>query len=138
MTAILAKPYVFKDGTIKIDADNFESAVNSFQLTPTVSTLTFQAITPAGAFTDTTSPTWVAAIGYAQDWDTPGSLSNYLLANAGQTKTLVFTPVAGTGNTTFTVDVIIVPGPIGGPGNTVQVGTVNLGVVGEPTPGVAA
>lgn len=138
MTAIVAKPYVFKNGSVKIDADNFESAVNSFALTPTVQTLTFQSITPAGVFTDSSTPTWVAAIGYAQDWETAGSLSNYLLEHVGETKTLVFTPVAGTGNTTFTVDVIIAPGPIGGPGNTVQVGTVNLGVVGEPTPGVAA
>lgn len=138
MTAILAKPYVFKNGTVKIDVDNFESAVNSFALTPTVTTLTFQSISPAGQFSDTTEPVWVAAIGYAQDWETPESLSNYLLEHAGETKTLVFTPVAGTGNTTFSVDVKIVPGPIGGPGNVIAVSTVSLGVTGQPVAGVAA
>ena len=136
MTAIITKPYVFKDGTIKIDADNYESAVSSFQLTPATQTLTFQAVTPSGAFTDSTTPTWVAAIGYAQDWETAGSLSQYLMDHAGETKTLIFEPKAG--GTRFTQDVTIAPGPIGGAGNTVQVATVNLGVIGQPvrTPAV--
>ena len=136
MTAIANKPYVFKDGTVKLGTDNYESAVSSFTLTPTSSTLTFNAITPAGAFSDNTTPTWVAAIGYAQDWETPNSLSQYLMDHAGETQTLVFEPKAG--GVKFTQDVILVPGPIGGAGNTIQEATVNLGVVGQPVPTPAA
>ena len=139
MTAILAKPYVFKDGLVKIDADTFEHAVSGFSLVPTQSTVTWQAIVPAGAFSDSTSPSWTCTVNYAQDWDTDGSLSQYLMDNAGQTKTVEFTPAnAGAGSTTFTVDVIIAPGPIGGEVNTVQTGSVSMGVVGEPVRGVAA
>ena len=39
---------------------------------------------------------------------------------------------ATTGKPIITATVIIAPGPIGGAVNTVQVGTVTLGVVGTP------
>jgi len=139
MSSIAAKPYVFKNGLVKIDADTFEKHVSGFSLVPTQSTVTWQAIVPAGAFADSTSPSWTCTVNYAQDWDTEGSLSQYLMDHAGETKTVEFTPEnAGPGSTTFTVDLIIAPGPIGGEVNTVQVGSVSMGVVGEPVRGAAA
>ena len=45
---------------------------------------------------------------------------------------------ATTGSPVFTADLIIAPGPIGGDVNTVQVGSVTLGVVGEPAKSAAA
>lgn len=133
MATIASSPFVLKDAVLTIDTDDYEAHVSSVAITPTMSTVTWQGITPAATFSDTTAPTWACALTYAQDWTTPTSLSQYLMDNAGQQKTLVFKPVGATsGDPIFTVDVMIAPGPIGGAVNTVQVGTVTLGCVGEP------
>lgn len=137
MATITSAPYVLKDAVLTIDSDDYEAHVSSVTLTPSTSTVTWQGITPAASFTDTTSPSWTCALAYAQDWTTTDSLAQYLLENAGERKTMVFQPVGATaGDPTFTATVIIAPGPIGGAVNTVQVGTVTLGVVGEPVKGV--
>jgi hypothetical protein len=103
-----------------------------------VSQVTWQGLTPASAFSDSTSPTWVCAIAYAQDWTTTNSLAQYLLTNIGQSKVVVFKPKgATTGAPIFTATVTIVPGPIGGDVNVVQVGTVTMGVIGVPVKTVA-
>lgn len=133
MATIASSPFVLKDAVLTIDTDDYEAHVSSVAITPTMSTVTWQGITPAATFSDTTAPTWACALTYAQDWTTPTSLSQYLMDNAGTQKTLVFKPVGATsGDPIFTVDVMIAPGPIGGAVNTVQVGTVTLGCVGEP------
>ena len=133
MAQIAAEVYVLKDALLKVDADNYEKHVSSVTFTPNTSQLNWQSITPSGAFSDSTSPTWTCAISYAQDWKTANSLSQYLLANSGESKTVVFYPLGdGIGMPTFTATLKIVPGPIGGDVNTVQVGTVTMGVVGAP------
>lgn len=135
MSQIAVAPFVLKDVTLTIDVDSYEKHVSSVQFVPNVSTVTWQGLAPGSSFTDTTAPTWTCVISYAQDWETADSLSRYLMDNAGQTKTAVFSPKGtGTGLPSFTADVIIAPGPIGGDVNTVQTGSVTLGVDGEPTP----
>lgn len=133
MPAITSAPFVLKDAVLQVDADTYEAHVSSVTFTPSSSPVSWQGITPAATFTDTTSPTWTCTLNYAQDWTTTSSLAQYLLTNAGQQKTVVFKPLgATTGDPVFTVDVMIAPGPIGGAVNTVQVGTVTLGCVGAP------
>lgn len=136
MAQVASAPFVLKDAVLSIGTDDYEKHVSGVVIQPAMSVLTWNAITPSGAFSDATSPTWSVTLNYAQDWTTANSLAQYLLTNAGQTKTAIFKPLgATTGDPTFTVTIIIAPGPIGGEANTVQVGTVTMGVVGEPVQG---
>lgn len=138
MPAIAVAPFVLKDAIFQVGTDSYEAHVSSVLFTPTYNAVTWVPITPTGAFTDQSSPTWQCAIEYAQDWTTPNSFAQYLIANKGQTKVVVFKPQGSTtGKPLFTASLIIVAGPIGGAVNTVQVGTVTLGVVGEPVKSVA-
>lgn len=133
MAKVTAAPFVLKDAVLTIGTDDYEAHVASVRFDPATNVVTFQSLTPAGAFTDTTSPTWTATLTYAQDWKTANSLAQYLLANAGQKKTCVFKPQGiTTGSPIFTVDLMIAPGPIGGDVNTVQTAQVTLGCVGAP------
>lgn len=141
MTAIAVAPFVFKDALLQIAADNYEKHLSQAELRPDTKTetLTWTAITPAVKFSEAGTPTttWKLVLSYAQDWETPNSLSEYLRANAGQVKSITLQPRAGAGQKTYTVDVTIAPGPIGGTANNVAVGTVTLECDGEPVPGTA-
>jgi len=137
MATIAVKPIVLKDALLTIEADNYEAHVSSITVTPTVSTQTWKGITPAASFSDSTSPVWVAALEYAQDWETPDSLARYLFENQGATVTALFQPKKGSGLPEFTVDLVITPGPIGGAVDAFMTGSVSLGVSGQPILGVA-
>lgn len=138
MSVIDVKPIVLKDVALKVDADNYEAHVSSVTLTPTVQTKTWKGMTPTATFSDSTAPTWVAALEYAQDWETPDSLARYLFEHQGETVSTLFQPKKGTGLPAFTVDLVITPGPIGGTVDDFATGSVNLGVSGQPELGVAA
>jgi hypothetical protein len=122
-----------KDALITIATDNYEKHVSSVLFEPKSDLQTWQGLTPSAAFSDQSSPTWTCKLSYAQDWVTVNSLAQYLLTNSGQQKVVVFKPQGATSGTPIiTATVIIVPGPIGGDVNTVQVAEVTLGVVGAP------
>lgn len=137
MAQIAVAPYVFKDARISVAADNYEKHLSGVTLNPSAdqNTVTWQGLTPATTFTDTTQPTvsWQVSFEYAQDWVTANSLSQYLLANSGLTKAIKIQPVAGVGAKTFSVNAVIVPGPVGGNVNEVQTSSVTLNVIGQPT-----
>lgn len=141
MTQIAVAPHVLKDCVLKIGVDEYEKHVSQAELRPEtkVEKVTWQGLTPAAKFSDNGTPetTWSLILSYAQDWDTTNSLSSYLLANAGQTKTIVLQPKRGVGGKTFTVTATIVPGPVGGNVNTVAVGSVTMPCAGDPTIGTA-
>lgn len=133
MAAVIAVPFVLKDATFQVGTDNYESNVSTVKFTPSVTTVTWQPITPANPFQDSSAPVWSCEISYAQDWKTANSLSQYLLTNQGTQKVVVFKPQGvTTGSPIWTATLIIVPGDIGGDVSTVQVGTVTCGVVGVP------
>jgi hypothetical protein len=142
MTQIAVQPHVLKDVILSIGVDAYEKHVSQAELRPStkVEKLTWQGMTPAAKFSEAGTPetSWDLIISYAQDWETPNSLSQYLLTNSGQTKTVVLQPKRGAGGKTFTVDVTIVPGPVGGNVNTVAVGSVTMPCDGDPVPGAAA
>ena len=139
MTQIAVAPFVLKDALLQIDTDNYEKHVSGLVIAPVTSPITWQGLTPDSAFSDASNPVWTCQMDYAQDWTTPNSLAQYLLTNAGQQKVAVFKPLgATTGDPVFTVTILIVPGPIGGAVNTVQTGTVTMGVVGQPVKSEAA
>jgi hypothetical protein len=130
MAPVAVLPFVLKDATFLVGADNYEAHVSQVELTPSVSQLTWQGLTPSASFSDVSSPSWAATLSYAQDWTTPNSLSQYLQAHAGETIAATFTTNPGAGS--WAVDLIIAPGAVGGTVNAYAVATVTLGVSGEP------
>lgn len=131
MTLINPQPIILKDVTLLIGADNFEKQVSTVTLTPTAATQTWQGLSPAATFSDTPAATWACELGYAQDWETAGSLSRYLFNNEGVQVTAVFKPRVA-GGSSFQVQLVLTPGAIGGAVNAWAEASVTLGVVGRP------
>lgn len=131
MPQIAVKPRVFKNYLLKIGADTYEKHVSTVELVPSASVQTWKGGTPDAVFTDTTNATWQCNLGYAQDWETPNSLSVYLLNNEGKTVEAEFSPL-GSGPK-FTASIIITPGTIGGAIDAFGTASVTLGVNGKPS-----
>lgn len=132
MVQIAVKPIVLKDVLLQIGDNNYETACSSVVFTPNNTQLTWQGLTPASSFTDVSSSTWTVAITFAQDWDTPQSLSEYLFDNEGITVPAYFRPKNGSGSS-FSSSIVLTPGAIGGVVNTFNESTVTLGAKGKPT-----
>lgn len=132
MTTIALATYVLKACLLQIAADNYEKHVAAATLAPTVNGQTFKAID--GSVTrDTSVPEWTLTLDYAQDWTTANSLAAYLLANVGTQKTIILSPLgSAVGKPKFTVDVMIVPGPVGGKVDDIQTASVTLVCIGQP------
>lgn len=131
MAQIAVQPIYLKDCVLSVAGSDFEKAVSSASFTPSVATATFKGLEPTAVFTNVGSSTWMVDISYAQDWESAGSLSAYLYANEGAEVTLTFEPVAG--GSSWSADVIIVPGAVGGAVDSYAVATVSLPVQGKPT-----
>lgn len=131
MAQIAVQPIYLKDCVLSVAGSDFEKALSSVTFTPSVTTATFKGLEPTAVFTNVGSSTWMVDLAYAQDWDTTGSLSAYLFANEGAEVTLTFEPVNG--GSSWSADVIIVPGAVGGAVDSYAVATVSLPVQGRPT-----
>lgn len=134
MTLINVDPLVLKDVDLVIGeggTNQYQKHVSSVIFTPTAAQITWQGLHPDASFTDTATATWAAALTYVQDWETVDSLSRYLYEHEGETVPVVFKPRAGSGPS-FTSELIIVPGAIGGAVNTYGETTVTLGAQGRP------
>jgi hypothetical protein len=138
MVAVAVAPFVLKDTIFTVGTDNFEAHCSQIEFTPSTSTLQWQGLTPSASFTDSSSPSWSATLSVAQDWTTPGSLSQYLFEHQGETVDVTFVTNDGAGS--WAAKLIIGPGAIGGQVNAYAVATVSLGVSGQPvfTPVVVA
>lgn len=139
MTTVPVEPLVLKDYLVKIATDNYEKAVSAITLTPP-STTTETWSGPSGVdFSDeATNDAWKCQLDYVQDWETEDSLAGYLFDHQGETKTLIFTPRAGAGLPTFTVDVVIRSGPIGGQTRKFATSSTTMTCAEKPVRGVAA
>ena len=133
MATPAVKPIVLNDVDLKIAADNFEAHVSKVELVPSTSLVTWKGMTPTSVFKAPTMTDWACGLAYAQDWETPGSLSEYLFLNEGKQKEMVFKP-RKSGARSWTAQIIITPGAIGGLSDTVAVAEVSLGVQGRPVP----
>ncbi|MDR7113883.1 hypothetical protein J2X03_003785 [Microbacterium trichothecenolyticum] len=127
MTTIAVKPLVLKDVLLKIATDNYEKHVSGVSWVPTAAQIQWQGLTPDAVFSDVANATWALTLNYVQDWETEDSLAQYLFEHEGETIEMVFTPVKGTGKKTFTADVTITPGQIGGEVNAYATTSVTLG-----------
>ena len=126
--AVIAKPtpLVMKDVVLSLGADDYAAHASAVTFTPSASTVTWQGLSPEASFTDVTNATWTCALTYAQDWTAANSLARYLYENEGDSVVVTFKPRNGIGPS-FTANVTITPGAIGGAVNAVSEATVTLG-----------
>lgn len=139
MAVVAVAPFVLKNVTLKIAADNYEAHVSQVEFTPSASQVTWKSLTPSSVVTDVTTATWTCTIAYAQDWKTANSLAQYLHANEGTAVVAEFVPVVGAvGSPKFTATLVITPGAIGGTVDAIATATVTLAVQGKPVKGVTS
>lgn len=131
MTVISPTPLVIKDALVQVAVDSYEAAVTSVAFTPSASVITATAVAPGAVYTDVSPATWTADITFLQDWNDPASLANYLFDHEGETVAMTFQPKNGDG-ASFSAEVVIVPGAVGGAVGVFAETTVQLGVVGKP------
>jgi hypothetical protein len=129
---IAVSPFVLRDCTLKIGADNYEAHVSQVQFNPSSSTQTWKGLTPTAVFTDVTTATWTCTLAYAQDWTTPDSLSLYLHEHEGDEVEVVFVPRKGSGQPSIEAALLITPGAIGGTVDAFATASVTVGVNGKP------
>lgn len=126
MAIIDVSPLVMRDVNLTIGGlDDFSKHVDAVTFTPTAASITWTGLNK-NTHTDVATATWTVVLNYVQDWDTVGSLSNYLFENEGDTVALSFRPRNGVGPS-FTVNAVITPGAIGGTVNTFATTSVTLG-----------
>lgn len=132
MPQIEVKPIVLRDVLLRIAESDYEKHVSGVTLTPTTGNVTWNGLTPDATFNFPTATTWGAQLDYAQDWETPDSLSMFLYEHEGEKVTMLFGPVRG--GLGWEADIFIAPGSIGGQVNTVATSSVTHGVQGRPRP----
>ncbi len=130
MAVIAVNPFVMKDVTLLIAADNYESNVSAVEFVPSASSVNWKGLTPTSTFSDVGTATWVCNLSFAQDWASATSLSRYLFEHEGAAVACEFSPIAG--GPAFGGTLVITPGSIGGAVDSVAVATVSLGVQGRP------
>lgn len=111
---------------------NYRQHVDQVEFVPSASTQSWTGL-GGNTHTDVSTATWAATIRYAQDWDTVGSLSEYLFDNEGEHVPVKFKPRTGSGST-FEAVLVITPGSVGGQVNAIGAPTsVTLGCESKPT-----
>ncbi|WP_419707663.1 hypothetical protein [Promicromonospora sp. NFX87] len=124
MAAIAVSPFILRDVTLLIGTDNYETHTSQVEFTPTASQVSWTGL-GNNTVTSQTTATWVCTLALAQDWDTPDSLSQYLMDNEGIPVACTFTPADGQGS--FASTITPTPGAIGGVAGAFAVATVTLG-----------
>jgi hypothetical protein len=125
-------PFIMGNATLTIDGVDYQDEVSGAVFTPTSSVVTRKGLSPDAVFSFPTNATWTLDLTFAQDFTADTTLAMYLLEHEGETITdVVFAPVSG--GRTFTADITIAPGAIGGNVDEVAVGTVSLGST-KPVP----
>lgn len=130
MTVIDLVPLVLRDVEATIGTSDYKHAISSATFTPSTSPVAWTGL-GGKTFQDVTSATWTLDLQYVQDWDTAGSLSRYLYENETEKVTLTLRPRSGAGPS-FTAEITIVPGAIGGPVNANATASVTLPCTGKP------
>lgn len=127
MPTLAVAPLVLKDVvlTLATGGDDFRKHVSGVVFTPSNSPQTWQGL-GLNSHTDSGIATWTLVLDYVQDWSSPKSLSQYLLSNEGATVAATFKPVSGSGPS-FTSNVSITPGAVGGQVNAFATTQVTLG-----------
>lgn len=131
MPIIEVKPLVLKDVELIIGTDDYRKHVDQVTFTPTSSQVSWTGL-GQNTHTDASTATWVCNLNYAQDWETPDSLSRLLHEREGETiEDVTFRPRSGSGPS-FLADLVITPGAIGGSVSAFATASVTLGCNGKP------
>lgn len=127
MAVIDVSPLVMKNVVAIIgDTENdYRKHLDGVTFTPASSVNTWTGL-GLNTHTDAATATWTVDLSFVQDWETTDSLCQFLFENEGETVPMEFQPKDGSGPS-FTANVVIVPGAIGGTVNTFAVTTVSLG-----------
>lgn len=127
MTTHNVIPLVLKDVELVLgaDVDDFRKHVSGVTYTPSAPTQNWTGL-GLNTHTDVGAATWTLGLDYVQDWDSPDSLSRYLFEHQGETVAALFRPRSGVGPS-FTSNVTITPGAIGGQVNAYATTSVQLG-----------
>jgi hypothetical protein len=132
MAQVTVTPIVLKNVLFTVDVDDYAAHVSKVEFVPTPSNATWKGLSPAAVFNGSGLSTWVCNIDGAQDWATVKSLSRYLFAHEGESKTVKFQPQVGATSPAFTATLTIVPCTIGGGVDTVPTFTVTMQCAGKP------
>lgn len=130
MAKIAVNPFVLKDVVFEVGADDYAAHVSQVEFTPDAATITWKGLSPDAVFTDVATPTWTCTVSYIQDW-TPTGFSTYLFNHVGESVEVTFKPVSGSGPS-FTAEIILTSGVIGGSIEQYAAASVTLGVKGRP------
>lgn len=125
MTKIAVAPLFLTNYLMELGEDNYEAHLDTVSFDPSSSTQTWTG-GDGESYTAGTVATWTVGLGFAQDWETPESLSILLHESEGETLPAKFRPKSGSGPS-FTSNVTITPGRIGGTVNQFAGSTVTLG-----------
>lgn len=126
MAKIATEALYIQDATLKIDADNYESAITGAVLTPTYPnpTVAIDGTQHPG------KPKWAAKIDYLQDL-APTSFTRYVFEHDGEEKDMEFVPEDG--GPVIEATIRILSGNLGGAADKNADATVTLPVKGRPT-----
>lgn len=130
MAVIGVVPIQMKDATLMIAGDDFTAAVSSVTFTPSPQWILAQDIFGRRRRAVLASVSWSCRVSLLQDGSAT-SLHRYLLAHAGESKVVVFTPEAG--GVAYMATVVLAPGNIGGTAADLLQADVDLPVTDGPT-----
>ncbi len=108
---------------------DYAAAFDNIQLVPATSTTTWTGL-KRNTLTDVSPATWSMTGAGAQDWETDGSLSEFLHEHEGETRPYLLRPKSG--GKGFKGSLILAPGAIGGAGNATAAFSVTFGLTGKP------
>ena len=133
MAVIGLQPIMLKDATFTVAADNYTASITEVIFVPQVIWSWHEALCSITSTPLFERVRWVCQVGFVQDLITTGALTSYLIANAAQTKTVIFAPKAG--GLAVQADVMIIPASIGGVPGQQMTASVGLPLYGQPTLG---
>lgn len=119
-------PLFMKDCTFEVGGTDYAGELSSVRIVPNSSQVNWHGLTPDSAFSESSAPTYAVQVGYAQDWEDPASWANLLYDEEGTTQVVTFKPKGG-GTVSWSVNVNLIPGEIGGDVGTFAESSVTLG-----------
>ncbi len=125
----LTLPYVVKDATFTVAADDYTAHISEVRFSPSSSAQTWKGI-GGNTVRDQAPAEWTCTTGMIQDADEDG-FHRYLLENEGQKKAVVFTPLTG-GDPVYATLVLTAP-EIGGAADAFATASVTHPVDGRPS-----
>lgn len=131
MVALDVQPLVLKNVVMSLkisgasgDPIEFQKHLSAVAFTPKSDTKTWTGL-GGNTHTDAGPSTWTCDLTFVQDWLSDQSLSRFLFENEGATAEASFEPV--TAGPTFTSNVTITPGAVGGKVGEFAEQSVSLG-----------